>query len=162
VSGWLFKKKALFSVDVTNNKVRFLINMHRYFISLFHRAFQFTMCNGRTIVLVCNKTLIQMSHIKTLKITPTCLDHQLIIIWELIWFYLFAQKGTFFFRKCWDVVKIVPHVFPFWRLLLQTIVEKEQYWMLSHPFPFEFNYLQNLIAGPVDYYSDYWILWGGR
>jgi hypothetical protein len=49
-------------------------------ISLFHRAFQFTMCNGPTNALVCNKTLIQMSHIKTLKITPACFDHQLIII----------------------------------------------------------------------------------
>jgi hypothetical protein len=29
------------------------------------------MCNGPTNALVCNKTLIQMSHIKTLKITPT-------------------------------------------------------------------------------------------
>jgi hypothetical protein len=48
-------------------------------VSLFHRAFQFTMCNGQTNALVCNKTLIQMSHIKTLKITPTCFDHQLII-----------------------------------------------------------------------------------
>jgi hypothetical protein len=48
--------------------------------SLFHRAFQFIMCNGPTNALVCNKTLIQMSHIKTPKITPTCLDHQLIII----------------------------------------------------------------------------------
>jgi hypothetical protein len=38
------------------------------------------MCNGPTNALVCNKTLIQMSHIKTLKITPTCFDHQLIII----------------------------------------------------------------------------------
>jgi hypothetical protein len=27
--------------------------------------------NGPTNALVCNKTLIQMSHIKTLKITPT-------------------------------------------------------------------------------------------
>jgi hypothetical protein len=36
-----------------------------------------------TNVLVCNKTLIQMSHIKTLKITPTCFDHQMIIIREL-------------------------------------------------------------------------------
>jgi hypothetical protein len=42
------------------------------------------MCNGPTNALVCNKTLIQMSHIKTLKITPTCFDHQLIIITELI------------------------------------------------------------------------------
>jgi hypothetical protein len=54
------------------------------FFSLFHRAFQFTVCNGPTNALLCNKTLIQMSHIKTLKITPTCFDHQLIIIRELI------------------------------------------------------------------------------
>jgi hypothetical protein len=56
-------------------------------ISLFHRAFQFTMCNGPTNALVCNKTLIQMSHIKTfktLKITPTCFSHQLIIIREVL------------------------------------------------------------------------------
>jgi hypothetical protein len=45
---------------------------------------KFTMCNGPTNALVCNKTLIQMSHIKTLKSTPTCFDHQLIIIRELI------------------------------------------------------------------------------
>jgi hypothetical protein len=53
-------------------------------ILLFHRAFQFTVCNGPTNALVCNKTLIQMSHNKTLKITPRCFDHQLIIIRELI------------------------------------------------------------------------------
>jgi hypothetical protein len=53
-------------------------------ISLFHRAFQFTMCNGPTNAPVCNKTLIQVSHIKTLKITPTSFDHQLIIIRELL------------------------------------------------------------------------------
>jgi hypothetical protein len=41
------------------------------------------MCNGTTNALVCNKTLIQMSHVKTLKITPTCFDHQMIIIREL-------------------------------------------------------------------------------
>jgi hypothetical protein len=52
-------------------------------IALSHRAFQFTMCNGPKNALVCNKTLIQISHIKTLKITPTCFDHQLIIIREL-------------------------------------------------------------------------------
>jgi hypothetical protein len=39
--------------------------------------------NGPTNALACNKTLIQMSHIKTLKITPTCFDHQMIIIREL-------------------------------------------------------------------------------
>jgi hypothetical protein len=51
-------------------------------ISLFHRAFQFTTSNGPTNALVCNKTF-QMSYIKTLKIAPTCFDHQLIIIREL-------------------------------------------------------------------------------
>jgi hypothetical protein len=44
----------------------------------------FTMCNGPTDALVCNKILIQMSHIKTLKITPTCFDHQMIITRELL------------------------------------------------------------------------------
>jgi hypothetical protein len=52
-------------------------------ISLFHLAFQFTIYNGPTNALVCNKTLIQMSHTKTLKITPTYFDHQMIIIREL-------------------------------------------------------------------------------
>jgi hypothetical protein len=52
-------------------------------ISLFHRAFQFTIYNGPTNELVCNKTLIQMSHTKTFKITPSCFDHQMIIIREL-------------------------------------------------------------------------------
>jgi hypothetical protein len=32
---------------------------------------------------VCNKTLIQMPHIKTFKITPTYFDHQMFIIREL-------------------------------------------------------------------------------
>jgi hypothetical protein len=40
-------------------------------------------CNGSTNALVCNKTLIQMSHIKSLKITPTCFDDQLMI--EICW-----------------------------------------------------------------------------
>jgi hypothetical protein len=43
----------------------------------------FSTCNGPTNALVCNKTLIQMSHIKTLKITPTCFYHHLINIREL-------------------------------------------------------------------------------
>jgi hypothetical protein len=51
--------------------------------SLFHRAFQFTIYDGPTNALVCNKTLNQMSHTKTLKITPTCFDQQMIIIGEL-------------------------------------------------------------------------------
>jgi hypothetical protein len=42
-----------------------------------------TLYNGPSNALVCNKTLIQMSHIKTLKITPTCFDHQMTIIREL-------------------------------------------------------------------------------
>jgi hypothetical protein len=51
--------------------------------SLFHRAFQVTIYNVPTSALVCNKTLIKMSHIKRLKITTTCFDHQMIIIREL-------------------------------------------------------------------------------
>jgi hypothetical protein len=39
--------------------------------------------NGPTNALVCNKTLIQMPHTKTFKITPTYFDHQMIIIREL-------------------------------------------------------------------------------
>jgi hypothetical protein len=38
---------------------------------------------GSTNALVCNKTLIKMSHTKTFKITPTRFDHQMIIIREL-------------------------------------------------------------------------------
>jgi hypothetical protein len=52
-------------------------------ISLFRRAFQFTIYNGPTNALVFNKTLIQMSDTKTFKITPTCFDHQMIIIRDL-------------------------------------------------------------------------------
>jgi hypothetical protein len=46
--------------------------------SLFQRAFQFTIYNGPTNALVRNKTLIQMSHIKTLKIIPTRSDQLMI------------------------------------------------------------------------------------
>jgi hypothetical protein len=53
-----------------------------FLFSLFHRAFQFTIYNGPTNGLVCNKTLIQMSHTKTLKITQTYFDRQMIIIGE--------------------------------------------------------------------------------
>jgi hypothetical protein len=52
-------------------------------ISLSHRAFQFTIYSGPTNALVCNKALIQMSQTKTLKITPTYFDHQMIIIREI-------------------------------------------------------------------------------
>jgi hypothetical protein len=53
--------------------VTFLLNTENEF--QFHREFQFIICHGPTNAFVCNKTLIQMSHIKTLKITPTCFDH---------------------------------------------------------------------------------------
>jgi hypothetical protein len=39
--------------------------------------------NGPTNALVCIKTSIQMSHIKTFKIIPTCSEHQMIVIREL-------------------------------------------------------------------------------
>jgi hypothetical protein len=45
--------------------------------------FKVTIYNGPTNALVCIKTLIQISHIKTFKITPTCFDHQTMIIREL-------------------------------------------------------------------------------
>jgi hypothetical protein len=54
------------------------VEIYRTGISLFHRAFQFSIYYGPTNALVCNKTLIQMSHTKTLKITRTCFDHQMI------------------------------------------------------------------------------------
>jgi hypothetical protein len=38
-----------------------------------------TIYNAPNNALVCNKILIQMSHTKTLQITPTGLDHQIII-----------------------------------------------------------------------------------
>jgi hypothetical protein len=44
---------------------------------------KFTIYNGPTNSFVCNKTLTEMSHAKTHKITPTCFDHQMIIIREL-------------------------------------------------------------------------------
>jgi hypothetical protein len=44
---------------------------------------KYTIYNGPKNAIVCNKTLIQMSHTKTFKITPTCFDHQMIIIREL-------------------------------------------------------------------------------
>jgi hypothetical protein len=71
-STWMFIKNAVISFP----KICICI-------SLFHRAFQFTIYNGPTNALVCNKTLIQMSQTKTLKITPTCFDHQIIIIREI-------------------------------------------------------------------------------
>jgi hypothetical protein len=39
--------------------------------------------NGPTNAFVCIKTLIQMSHTKTFKITSPCFDNQMIIIREL-------------------------------------------------------------------------------
>jgi hypothetical protein len=42
-----------------------------------------TIYNCPANAIVCIKTLIQMSRTKSFKITPTCFDHQLIIIREL-------------------------------------------------------------------------------
>jgi hypothetical protein len=49
---------------VTGSSKSFFIftNGCTIFFSLFHRAFQFTIYNGPTNALDCNKTLIQMSH----------------------------------------------------------------------------------------------------
>jgi hypothetical protein len=73
----------MFGLKVSKDTEETQIPNH-FRISLFRRAFQFTMYNGPTNALVYNKTLIQMSHTKTLKTTPTYFDHQLIIIRELI------------------------------------------------------------------------------
>jgi hypothetical protein len=54
-----------------------------FIIPFYKIIFIVTIYNGSTNALVCNKTLMQMSHTKTLKIIPTCFDHQMIIITEL-------------------------------------------------------------------------------
>jgi hypothetical protein len=79
----IFIYTTLFFTLATSLSLNIDPNMTKL-ISLFHRAFQFTICNGPTNALVCNKTLIKLPHIETLKITPTCFDHQLIIIRELL------------------------------------------------------------------------------
>jgi hypothetical protein len=68
-------------------------------ISPFHRAFQFTIYNGPNNALICNKTLIQMSHTKTLKITPTCFDYQMIIIREFLIPHMKTQILTSDFNR---------------------------------------------------------------
>jgi hypothetical protein len=78
-------RKKVFSHNNTSasqHRTKLLKNISEV-ISQFHRAFPFTIYNGPTKALVSNKTLIQMSHTKTLKITPTCFDHQMIIVREL-------------------------------------------------------------------------------
>jgi hypothetical protein len=67
--------------------VRYRIHNSRPLIPVILRhmnPFPFTVCDCPTNALVCNKTLIQMSQTKTLKITPTDFDHQMIIISFLI------------------------------------------------------------------------------
>jgi hypothetical protein len=54
-----------------------------YLLQKVRTIVHFTIYNGPTNALVCIKTLIQMSRTKTFKITPTCFDHQIIIIREL-------------------------------------------------------------------------------
>jgi hypothetical protein len=51
--------------------------------STFINTFHITIYNGPANALVCITTLIQMSHTKTFQITPTCFDHQMVIIREL-------------------------------------------------------------------------------
>jgi hypothetical protein len=46
---------------------------------LYSKHLLLTLYNGPTNALAFNKTLIQMSQTTTLKITPTCFDHQMII-----------------------------------------------------------------------------------
>jgi predicted O-linked N-acetylglucosamine transferase (SPINDLY family) len=57
--------------------------VQRVVVEYIEKILEFTISNGPTDALVCNETLIHMSHTKILKITPTCFDHQMIIIREL-------------------------------------------------------------------------------
>jgi hypothetical protein len=52
-------KCSTFNVPNRRRKIRRL-EYRTVYLSLFHRAFQFTICNGPTNALVCNKTIIQM------------------------------------------------------------------------------------------------------
>jgi hypothetical protein len=72
---WCYIRKGLNMNFIRN------VNLKRFIIL---KWVLHIMCNGPTNALVCSKTLIHMSHIKTLKITPTCFDHQLIIIREFL------------------------------------------------------------------------------
>jgi hypothetical protein len=85
----------LLSVDVRNawrytsslrtpSYMGFLIIQNYWPFSLFHSAFKFTIYNGPTNALVCNKTLIRMSTLKHLK----SLQHVSIISW--------SSSGSFF------------------------------------------------------------------
>jgi hypothetical protein len=62
-----YKQLCIISVAVQLNKEAYYqMSIHSFFsVSLFHRAFKFTIYNGPTNTLVCNKILIQMSHSKT-------------------------------------------------------------------------------------------------
>jgi hypothetical protein len=56
----------------------------QYFYACANRNADITrIYNGPTNALVYIKTLIQMSQSKTFQITPTCFDHQMIIIREI-------------------------------------------------------------------------------
>jgi hypothetical protein len=70
-------------IDAVTRAENKKLKICEYYFHCFTVHFNSHMCNGPNNALVCNKTLIQMSHIETLKITPTCFDHQLIIIREL-------------------------------------------------------------------------------
>jgi hypothetical protein len=74
----MFKRYLVLNFSIKNPKVVCILRQ----INLSNTP-KSSMCNGPTNALVSNKTLIQMSHIKTLKITPTCFDHQMIITREL-------------------------------------------------------------------------------
>jgi hypothetical protein len=70
---------------INNLKLRLTDNLRLFIVCLYFilNLVFVTIYNGPTNALVCNETLIQMTHTKRLKITPTCFDHQMIIIREL-------------------------------------------------------------------------------
>jgi hypothetical protein len=80
---WHHKRKIFISLKLPHNMC--LITPQNKGSKLFHCfivRFNSQYIMVPTNALVCNKTLIQMSHTKTFKITPTCFDHQMIIISE--------------------------------------------------------------------------------
>jgi hypothetical protein len=81
---------VMFQTKISTEKLKYKRYLPlKNYVSLFY-FFTVSPCisihyiyNGPTNALVCNWTLIQTSHTKTLKITPTCFDLQMIIIREL-------------------------------------------------------------------------------
>jgi hypothetical protein len=71
-----------FPLTMIDNGVHWLFNTQSIVTLKISAVCLCIIYNGPTNALVCNKTLIQMSHTKTFKITPTCFDH---LMMETCW-----------------------------------------------------------------------------